>query len=91
MPVSLRVRGARRLRGSRPDGFSSPPWLVIVVRVPVLVTIAQAFGGAPTAAFSAIQATSATTLLLHTSLVSAAAGANRQDLPGLIGVSPQQT
>jgi hypothetical protein len=53
---------------------------VIVVLVPVLVTIAQAFGGGPTAAFSAIKATSATTLRLHTSLVTAPAGANRQDL-----------
>jgi len=64
---------------------------VIVLLVPVLVTIAQAFGGGRTAGFNAIKATSATTLLLHTGLVTAPAGANRQDLPGLIGVSRQHT
>ena len=71
---------ARRLRGSRPDWSSSPPWLWIVVLGPALVTIAQAFGGGRTAGFNAIKATSATTLLLHTGLVTAPAGANRQDL-----------
>ena len=55
---------------------------VIVVLVSVLATIAQAFGGGPTAAFNAIKATSATTLLLHAGLVTASASANGQGSPG---------
>jgi iron(III) transport system permease protein len=57
-----------------------PPWLlglsavaVVIVVLPVLISLVQAFQGGPVAAFNAIKATSATTLLLHTGLVTALA------------------
>jgi iron(III) transport system permease protein len=46
---------------------------VVIVVLPVLVTLVQAFHGGPVAAFDAIKASSATTLLLHTGLVTAVA------------------
>ncbi|HEY2259688.1 MAG TPA: iron ABC transporter permease [Solirubrobacteraceae bacterium] len=46
---------------------------VVIVVLPVLVTLVQAFQGGPAAAFDAIKASSATTLLLHTGLVTAVA------------------
>jgi iron(III) transport system permease protein len=46
---------------------------VLIVVLPVLVALVQAFQGGPAAAFDAIKATSATTLLLHTGLVTAVA------------------
>jgi iron(III) transport system permease protein len=46
---------------------------VIVVVLPVLVMLEQAFQGGPVAAFDAIKDTSATNLLLHTGLVTAVA------------------
>ena len=65
---------------ARADSGAPARLVAGVAVIVVLVTIAQEFGGGPTAAFNAIKATSATTLLLHTSLVTAPAGANRQDL-----------
>jgi hypothetical protein len=80
--VTRREEAGQPARSWRAATQGLPPGLVvvaavavIVVLVPVLVTIAQAFGGEPTAAFSSIKATSATTLLLHTSLLTAPAGA----------------
>jgi hypothetical protein len=88
--VTRREQAGQPARSWRAATQGLPPGLVVVaavavtvVLVPVLVTIAQAFGGRPTAAFSSIKATSATALLLHTSLGTAPAGANRQDLPEL--------
>jgi uncharacterized membrane protein len=83
--VTRRGEAGQPARSWRAATQGLPPGLVagvavIVVLVPVLVTIAQAFGGGLTAAFNAIKATSATSLLLHTGLVTAPAGANRQDL-----------
>ncbi len=46
---------------------------VVIVVLPVLISLVQAFQGGPVAAFDAIRATSATTLLLHTGLVTAVA------------------
>ena len=67
-------------RAPRSLTFRLPPGLlavgtvaVLIVVLPVLVALAQAFQGGPAAAFDAIKATSATTLLLHTGLVTALA------------------
>src|SRR5438270_8416969 len=72
------ARGARRAprrltRGLPPRLTAIATVAVVIVVLPVLVTLVQAFQGGPAAAFDAIKASSATTLLLHTGLVTAVA------------------
>ena len=70
--------GRRALRWGPAAGIS--PWLlagaivsVLIVGLPVVISVVEAFQGGLAAAVSAIEATSALGLLLHTSLVTAVA------------------
>src|ERR1700759_3257708 len=71
---------SRPHRVSRSWGKGIPPGLlavasvaVVIVALPVLISLVQAFQGGPQAALDAIKATSATSLLLHTGLITAVA------------------
>ncbi len=67
-------RAPRRLIGGLPPRLTAIAiGSVVIVVAPVAVTLVQALQGGPAAAFDAIKATSATTLLLHTGLVTAVA------------------
>ena len=71
---------SRPHRVSRSVAKGIPPGLlavasvaVVIVALPVLISLVQAFQGGPQAALDAIKATSATSLLLHTGLITAVA------------------
>ena len=67
-------RVSRRLaRGIPPGLLAIASVAVVIVVLPVLISLVQAFQGGPQAALDAIKATSATSLLLHTGLITAVA------------------
>src|SRR6201996_7142961 len=72
--ASRSARASRTLvRGIPPGLLAVASVAVVIVALPVLVSVVQAFQGGPQAALDAIKATSATSLVLHTGLITAVA------------------
>jgi iron(III) transport system permease protein len=68
------LRRSRRLSGAVAPGLVGAAVVAVaIVVLPVVVALVQAFQGGPKAAFDAIKATNATSLLTHTGLVTALA------------------
>ena len=61
------------VKGIPPGLLAAAVVAVVIIALPVLISLVQAFQGGPQAALDAIKATSATSLLLHTGLITAVA------------------
>ena len=74
-PAASRPQRVSRslIKGIPPGLLAVATVAVVIVALPVLIALVQALQGGPQAALDAIKATSATSLLLHTGLITAVA------------------